>query len=180
VTDVAIDEDFHRCLTFFELIFGTTEGYIAIGYKPRGLDDFKETFFRYPQDLSSMINYSLTTSNTGDIYYCTQILSERKRVKENVKICPNLWVDLDQCGPENLDLPPTITIESSPGRFQGLWVLREPLDPLKAEELSRRLTYNFAEYGSDKNGWCLTKYLRVPFTPNYKYHANSFSPIVRI
>src|SRR3546814_7114824 len=59
---------------------------------------------------------------------------------------------------------PTIAIESSPGRFVGIWVLDGPMD----EELNRRLTYHV---GADHGGWDLTQVLRFPGTKNYKYRS---------
>lgn len=177
----AITEEVQKCLTFFEFAFGDNEGIVCIGYRPRGVDDFKETFFQYPRDVSIIAEFCVRMSDTGDVYFCTQLLGRQRRTKADVISCPNLWVDLDYCEPQHLEHEPTITIESSPGRFQGLWVMDEALEPAVAEDLSKRITYRYAEYGSDKGGWGLTKYLRVPGTYNYKYdNGSGFVPPVNV
>jgi hypothetical protein len=57
---------------------------------------------------------------------------------------------------------PTIAIESSPGRFVGLWELKDQM----TESVNRRLTYHL---DADHGGWDLTQVLRFPGTKNYKY-----------
>jgi hypothetical protein len=65
---------------------------------------------------------------------------------------------------------PSMTVESSPGRYQALWILDTPCDPIDAEELSKRIAYYHADQGADKSGWDLTQLLRVPQTLNFKYN----------
>ena len=72
------------------------------------------------------------------------------------------WVDLDEVIPGKLRYRPTIAIQTSPGRYQGLWKFDRPL--LKS------LRKGLNDYcKGDKGGWMLTKVLRVPGTKNYKY-----------
>jgi hypothetical protein len=56
-------------------------------------------------------------------------------------------------------------IETSPGRFQGIWKFEGRAKAADAELYSKALAYNF---GADKNGWSATKYLRIPGTKNHK------------
>jgi hypothetical protein len=73
-----------------------------------------------------------------------------------------LWADMDGADPRELRLPPTIALESSPGRYVGLWLT----DNVVTEQLNKRLAYSI---GADKSGWDLTQVLRMPGTINYKY-----------
>src|SRR5690606_1870011 len=93
-----------------------------------------------------------------------------ERNKNFAAIPKLLWADLDEADPRTCAIKPTIAIESSPGRFAGLWLVDAPM----TEEINRRLTYFL---GADKSGWDLTQVLRVPGTNNYKYNSN---PRVRI
>jgi hypothetical protein len=106
----------------------------------------------------------------------------RERRDRNVYFCPHgfsdqyavlprlLWSDMDIVDPRDVSLTPTIAIESSPGRYVGLWIC----DDVVTEELNRRLTYAL---GCDRSGWDLTQVLRFPGTINYKYAA---MPRVRV
>lgn len=99
-----------------------------------------------------------------DIYFCPHGFNRPKRVKEHAELPQLLWADLDAADPRKVKWRPTIAIESSPGRFVGLWLL----DGEMSEGLNRRLTYAM---GSDVSGWDLTQVLRVPGTINYKYET---------
>ena len=109
-----------------------------------------------------------------DIYFCPHGFNRRVRNKEEAELPNLLWADLDEADPRSdkqfHGLKPTILIESSPGRFVGLWVTNKPV----TEALNRRLTYHV---GADPSGWDTTQLLRYPGTRNYKY---SSQPIVRV
>lgn len=107
-----------------------------------------------------------------DIYFCPHGFNRRVRQKSEAVLPNLLWADLDYADPTEgkMKPKPTICIESSPGRFVGLWKLKEVM----TEQLNRRLTYHV---GADHGGWDLTQLLRVPGTRNYKY---STQPRVRI
>ena len=162
-------QEISKISEFFQFAFGASEGIVCTGFRERGITSFKEVYFEYPKDLKMLSAYCNEMATQGDVYFCTQLLSRRRRIKENIKSCPNLWADLDGCAPKECAIPPSIGIESSPGRFQGLWLLNEVTTPEKGEELSKRIAYQHAYLGCDKGGWALTKYLRVPGTYNYKY-----------
>jgi hypothetical protein len=98
----------------------------------------------------------------SDVYFCPHGYSLARRGKE-FAIPPHcLYADLDEANPEAISWVPTIAIESSPGRYVGIWLTDEPT----SEQLNRRLTYAI---GADRGGWDLTQVLRVPGTLNHKY-----------
>jgi archaellum biogenesis ATPase FlaH len=97
-----------------------------------------------------------------DIYFCPHGFTHERRIKEYAVPPQVLWSDLDERDPRLIKLKPTIAIESSPGRFVGLWIVDKPIK----EDLNRRLSYSV---GADKSGWDFTQVLRVPGTVNYKY-----------
>jgi hypothetical protein len=103
------------------------------------------------------------------MYFCPQLLGAKRRTKENVQTTPNLWADIDSADPTKLSVAPSVVVESSPERYQGYWILEEPIDPELAEDGSRRIAYYHKDDGVDKSGWDLTQLLRVPFTHNFKY-----------
>lgn len=104
-----------------------------------------------------------------DLYWSPLLFKEPRRRTENVKASNLLWSDMDDVdlsAIEEKHLMPTYLWESSPGRFQGLWLLDKQLPPIEAQNLNRSLSY---EIGADKSGWDLTQVLRVPGTINHKY-----------
>lgn len=106
-----------------------------------------------------------------NIYACPHGFSWPRRLKEYAVLPKLLYADLDDADPHDMDLEPTIALESSPGRYVGLWQTDRPI----TEELNKRLSYHV---GADAGGWDLTQVLRlVPRTTNYKY---SYKPEVKL
>lgn len=99
-----------------------------------------------------------------DIWFCPHGFSQKRRLKENAVPGSLLWADLDEADPNKIKPRPTIAIESSPGRFVGLWTINGTM----TESMNRRLTYLV---GADKSGWDFTQVLRIPGTTNYKYQS---------
>jgi hypothetical protein len=114
------------------------------------------------------------------MYYCAQLLTRRERIKESVGLVTAAWADLDGCNPEKLKVKPSIVIESSPERYQALWLFSDLEDPADAEDVSRRIAYAHIDDGADKTGWDLTQLLRIPFTNNHKYRTDTGAPLVRV
>lgn len=112
----------------------------------------------------------IESNNDKDIYFCPHGFSKPHRRKEFALPPSMLWSDLDEADPRTIKIKPTVAIESSPGRFVGLWMIDEQM----TEELNQRLSYAI---GADKSGWDLTQVLRVPGTRNYKYTS---TPKVRL
>lgn len=150
-------------------------GYICIALlstDPGSERKMAEHFFLYPDQVPEAAALVEREKLLNNVYYCPQILKSPRRRKDNVLSCPSVWADLDTCEPRKLKIEPSLTIQSSPGRYQALWVMAHPLDPHVAEDLSKRVAYYHAEEGADRSGWDLTQLLRVPGTPNFKYSGN--------
>ena len=163
---------------FFKLAFGRNVGYVCLAFLQG--KKFEERYFAYPEELDAMEEVIDEYVLTHNVYFCPQLLADKKRVKENVSITPTLWSDLDTCNPAVLLVEPTIVLESSPNRFQALWCLDDAVDPDDAEALSRRIAYKHADAGADRSGWDLTQLLRVPYTYNMKYKLGERAPLVEI
>ena len=66
---------------------------------------------------------------------------------------------------EKLPVEPTITLETSPGRYQALYILRQPIeDKIEAKELAKRLK---AFPGCDHGTMDLSHVWRIPGTLNW-------------
>lgn len=160
------DKTQERRRRFFSLLFGDNEGYICLAERIPPTT-WREAFFKYPVELDAMLDWINFHINGRDLYFCSQLLREKRRVAVNVQTCPNLWADLDEVDPNTIeDFPPTVSVQTSPGRWHGYWVLDKPLSPVIAEDLNRRLSYHL---GADKSGWDLSQVLRIPVSYNMKY-----------
>lgn len=109
-----------------------------------------------------------TISLERDLYFAPCVFSGDRRLRRDA--CGGRWLyaDLDEVDPRTLAVlavAPTLAWETSPGRFQALWLLDRVVAPRSLEKLNRRLTY-FT--GADKGGWSLTKVLRVPGSTSTK------------
>lgn len=166
-----------RRMTFLRQAFGTNEGYVCVAYATKDRKNFREEFFKWPNDAEEILGLVNRIYQGHNVWFCPQLFSRRKRDKDACVSTPNAWSDLDTCEPDNLFVEPTITVESSPGRYQALWVFDRPVDPDDAENLSQRIAYKHADQGADRSGWDITQLLRFPYTYNYKYAS---TPIVKV
>lgn len=107
-----------------------------------------------------------------DLYWCVHGFTKNRRLKRYAEVPKLLWADLDESDPRTFPdgFLPSIAIESSPGRFYGVW----RLTAFMTEELNRRVTYHLK---ADPGGWDLTQVIRIPGTTNYKYESK---PRVRL
>lgn len=159
----------NRRMVFLSKAFGTNEGYVCIAYATKGKKDFREEFFKWPNDSEEVLALVDRLYQGHNVWFCPQLFEKRRRSKDECIATPTAWADLDTCEPENLPIEPSLLVESSPGRYQALWVFDREVDPLDAENLSQRIAYKHADQGADRSGWDITQLLRFPYTYNYKY-----------
>jgi len=159
-------------LNLWNHLFADQSGYLALFSGARGPDlkrllSVSECYFSWPQEAGAAVEYALAESGKSrEVYFCTHLLTDKRRIKENAAPVLALWVDGDGAKvPPHLPQP-TAVIESSPGRDHFYWRLARPIPPEEAELLNKRLTY---ATGADKSGWDLGQLLRVPGTRNFKY-----------
>lgn len=134
--------------------------YFCISSKSRS-KKWKDTFFSRKQ--LSKVRAFINANLDKDLYWCPHGFSKPRRLKENAVMPSLLWADLDEANPSEMTPMPTIAIQSSPGRYVGLWFT----DKTVTEDINRALTYLV---GADHGGWDVTQVLRIPGTSNYKYH----------
>jgi hypothetical protein len=160
--------DHNRRRLFFFLLFGEHEGLLCIAAKtPTG--QFRESFFKYPEDLDTALNTARQWMVAANVYFCVNLLDKPQRIKENVRQCQHIWADLDTADPAHMLVPPSIVVESSPGRWHAYWLFHEPQDVVETELLARRIAYYHKDEGADTSGWDMVQLLRVPLTSNFNY-----------
>src|SRR5438105_2917742 len=119
------------------------------------------------------------TQNIGEVdlldqrdnYFCPNLFSKPHRQKDYFLKSRLLYADCDEADPTQLDeeLRPSLAWETSPGRWQAIWILDRPLRLDKHERLNQRLTYAI---DADRGGWGATKVLRIPGTISTKYGSS--------
>jgi hypothetical protein len=135
--------------------------FICVSAKGSGWKDFS---FPYDDSLGPKLTQWLSANKTKDMYFCPLPFSGPKRAKDGVVRSKVLWSDIDDGDYHKSE--PSVLWESSPGRFQGLWVLPKAVTPDEAAQMSKQMAYYI---GADRGGWDLTQVLRIPGTPNLKY-----------
>lgn len=131
--------------------------------------------FKWPADRPAMLEH-LTKHAADDVYFPPNLFEGKRRIEQNVAAERVLYADLDPVDPRTLpnQYRPTIAWESSPGRFQAVWLL---------DRLKQGATWGGNEnhklttmIGADPSGWDSTQLLRVPgranFKPEYKDDNN--------
>jgi hypothetical protein len=123
--------------------------------------------FLWPKQRGDIINHMLEHQD-HDLYW-TVVPFEYPGRSENWAMDEHaLWADLDECDPNTLsEFPPTIAWESSPGRYQALWIAQSG-DFQGASwpgNENQRMTYMI---GADPSGWDTVQLLRIPGWTNHK------------
>ena len=77
----------------------------------------------WPRDREKIIEH-LNAHTHDDVYWCPSLFEDRRRVMELAMDEHALWADLDEVNPRTIeDYPPTIAWQTSPGRYQALWLI---------------------------------------------------------
>jgi hypothetical protein len=126
------------------------------------IEDFKRVFQ----------NYSATSY---ELYFGVNSFEGNVRRFDAGCPTPFGWADIDDGDLAQCDPPPNIIIESSPGRYQALWVWNRTLEPNEAEGVCWTLAQ---ACGADMSGWDFSQVLRIPGTINHK--PNHKKPMVKL
>lgn len=138
----------------------------AADKKARVLGYTEGPAFHWPRDKAKILQH-MARHRDDDLYWCPNLFEDRRRHIDLAMDARGLWADLDEVDPREIsDLPPTIAWETSPGRFQGLWLCDSPkLLVYEAGRENQKLTYHL---GADRSGWDATQLLRIPGWKNHK------------
>ena len=166
--------DTKNILELWTHIYGTEQGVLCLfsGVRPepgsKGLQRAHTTYFDWPEEAERARAWIVREAHSEgrEAYHCAHLLTGRRRIKENAAPMRALYVDGDGAGVPGHLPPPSVVIESSPGRAQFYWRLSSTVTPDVGEGLNRRLAYAM---DADRSGWDLSQLLRPPGTINHKY-----------
>lgn len=110
-------------------------------------------------------NLVMPSSKRGDFYFAPNVFSEPIRQRQYCLPSRAMYQDLDEVRPDECPLHPDLWWETSIGRYQGLWLLEDCIEPAAFAALNRGLN---RACGADPGTWNLTRVLRVPGSWNGK------------
>lgn len=164
-----------KSLKVLSKIWGNRSGYIFLPWidgKCKSAEQRRRAYhegraFYWPKEKDAVLQHMEEHTN-DDLYFCPNLFDGKRRNYQFAREERAIWADLDEVDPTQVEeeLRPTIAWESSPGRFQGVWLLTA--DALLASEaggLGQRMTYHI---GADRGGWDATQLLRPPGWNNHK------------
>lgn len=124
--------------------------------------------FHWPKEKDKIIEHMLAHTQ-HDLYWCPSLFEYPQRAEGYAKDEWALWADLDEADPRDMEYQPTIAWESSPGRYQAVWIADDGAQSFAGASFdggaNQRLTYYV---GADHSGWDTTQLLRIPGWHNHK------------
>lgn len=152
--------------TFLKQVVTTDEGWFQLLVGPPTGEGWHEEWFEWPSGLQDILARANAAAVQDNVYFTAHLFDQRSSTKAHVLPTRTIQADLDEA-PIPVVNSPTVLVETSPGRHQGYWLLRDEHDPITLEGLSKQLTYSIPD--ADRSGWSLGHKMRLPGTVNYKY-----------
>jgi len=147
---------------FFPWISGTAVD------KTERIQSYREgPAFKWPKDKAKILTH-LAAHENDDLYWCPSLFETPRRRLDQAMDEHALWADLDGVDPSKIDKDyrPTIAWETSPGRYQALWIVSGGIQGASWPGRENQcLTYYL---GADLGGWDTTQLLRIPGWKNHK------------
>lgn len=164
--------------SFLAFLHGRGErGNLVIARKPvAGPEAFRAD--AYPvtclEGAAAMI---LALTGGAEVYVSVSAFAGERRTLENALHTYVLWLDRDD-RPLSGKLPtPTLTLETSPGRYQVFWLLARPIQPDVAEDCARRIAH---ACGCGAEAVAANQVVRLPGTINHGIGKGRSPFVVRV
>jgi RepB DNA-primase N-terminal domain len=175
-------DDTARILRFLTALHGNRAGYVGLGIR-RGESFRTRLFFWCPigamdQHGSEIVEWLEKHEPDWGLYYTPAMFDYPHALRTNISQLRAVWVDCDSADSSNradsLRPRPTLTILTSPGKTQRLWLITgQGVAPETAAGVNLRL----AQLTGGDSCWQANHYLRLPWTHNRKYDP---PPLVKI
>lgn len=161
---------------FLRTVFGESEGFLFLSGKQSSADTEITVHkpFKYPESLPTILKYAAMREDE-DLYFSPMLFAVPRRRQSSVQATPVLYADTDAFPVDQFLIPPSINIQTSPGRHASLWILDQEYEPAQIEAASRAIALTHArtedgvQVGTDPGGWDLTQLLRMPNSMNMKF-----------
>lgn len=143
---------------------GTTTVWRRGSYGPKAPIDIQK-WYRNPEDFEQIVS-DVEQNSQWDVYISPASYLAESRALENVNMVTTAWLDADTCELENLRVEPSWKIESSPGRWQGWWILDKEYPATDVALIVKKISYAHRDQGADVSSWASNKLMRVPGSVN--------------
>jgi hypothetical protein len=153
---------------FIETVWGDTEGRVSVWWRQQpghSAPIDKQKWFAWPEQRDNVVQF-IESKADYDVYIPVAVFDADKRTPDHATLVHTLWQDTDTFDPEGYRIPPSIVVNTSPGRTHCWWVLDKPYPAEQAETVVRKITYAHRDAGADVSSWGRNKLLRVPGTHN--------------
>lgn len=147
---------------FFSTIFGAGVGYAVLS---TDLGAGKDVWFQYPAQLDDMVKWA-EDRNQGQVYFSPVLYTDQVRDKAHAKTVSVSYSDSDVFDPHKYRIPPSVTIETAPGRTHNYWLLDGDYNPHVVALVNRRAHWAHKGEGLDSSFGHAAKMLRVPGSTN--------------
>lgn len=156
---------------------GEERGTIIVARKPvANPEDFRND--PYPVNRLDHAAAAITAlSSDAETYVSIAVFEGNRRERENVRHVRCLWLDRDEKRLGATLPAPTLTLETSPGRYQDFWSLCEPIPYVVAEDYARRIA-DASRCGHQATA--ANQVMRVPGTINHGVGKQRAPSIVRV
>ncbi|MCA1668701.1 MAG: RepB family DNA primase, partial [Thermomicrobia bacterium] len=143
---------------------GGRHGHFAAAYRPAdGAGAFQHRWYRQRQAYHGAAEIA-SLARHGDTYLAVGQFRRKARTRDAVDELRWVWADLDAHALAPSIPPPTLLMETSPGRTQALWALRGSPPVETVEEYVRRIA---AACGLENAAVAANQILRIPGTTNH-------------
>ena len=153
---------------FFTNIFRDSSGWAVIVLPDPHGKPTDSRWFSYPEQVDEMVELTNRFAHT-DVWFSPNLYNEKERTKEHSKTVHVLGADADTFHPNGFRVEPSITVQTSPGRYHAYWMLRNPIDPHDAAKINRRIAQVHKSEGCDPAFVNAAKLMRVPGSSNKKH-----------
>ncbi len=102
-------------------------------------NSWEDRWWEWPQDRKEIRAWITETNKQCDVYWSPLLYATPSR--RTARDCASrwAWADFDEVDPNRLEPKPTILWETSPGRYQGLYLLDSFFEGMELERINRRI-----------------------------------------
>jgi hypothetical protein len=154
---------------FFEFLHQDNTGLAVIAMLGSSGQLTNQKFFSWPEQAEQLLAY-VAANAPKDVYTSGTLFKGTRARKTNAKAVSFVHADADTFNTDDARVPPSMVVQSSPGKTQLWWLIEDTCDPARIEPLSHAVSLAHPKdtTGLD-DGWAVNKLMRVPGTTNLKY-----------
>lgn len=156
-------------IDYLDMLYADSTGYVPVVTWDEEGQPSQQQWFQWPEKREK-IHQFIELRKDEDMFVSMALFSEKSRVKTDVDAVGRVvYADADACHPSNFRLTPSISVQTSAGRWHCYWVLDKEVSADETSKASHKIAKAHSAQGCDYNGYIKTKILRIPDTINTKH-----------